>query len=70
MVLIHDLILQIKVEMVCKSLYLVFAAISSTALCQQNKTTGYFEYKYSMQRNLLEKKEKEFSRCCPPLSQV
>ena len=56
--------------MVCKKASLVFMTIISAALGQHNKTTGYYEYKYSMQRDLLVKKEKEFSRCCPPLSQV
>ena len=56
--------------MVCKMLSLVFVTIISVALGQPNKTTGYFEYKYSMQGDLLIKKEKEFSGCCPPLSQV
>ena len=40
------------------------------SVCDANKTAGYFEYKYSLQRELLLEKEKEFSGCCPKLTQV
>ena len=46
------------------------ATVVSFSLCGPNKTAGYYEYKYSLQRNLLMEKEKEFSRCCQKLSEV
>ena len=69
----HDIILFYftdEPKMVCKKVALVFMTMISAAFGEPNKTSGYYEYKYSMQRDLLVKKEKEFSRCCPPLSKV
>ena len=40
------------------------------SVCDANKTAGYFEYKYSLQRELLLEKERDFSGCCPKLTQV
>ena len=50
-----------------KTLTVLVAAVT---LAGANKSVGYFEYQYSLQRDHLLEKEKEFSRCCEKLTAV
>ena len=61
---------QTQTTMTSLNILAVLVTVVSFTYGGSNKTVGYYEYKYSLQRDLLEAKEKEFSRVYQKLTAV